>query len=78
MELACWQCLSNQSELTHKLGFAVAVNCMLVLDERWGDTSLLSHAGKRRVEGKKGLMAKPIGSKKKTTHLLESKICSEI
>lgn len=50
-----------ESELTHKL----AGNCMLMLGGRWGNTSLLSHAGKRKVEGKKGLADTPIELKKK-------------
>lgn len=45
-----------ESELTHKL----AANCMLMLGGRWGNTSLLSHTGKRKVEGKKGLATTPI------------------
>lgn len=45
-----------ESELTHKL----AANCMLMLGGRWENMSLLSHARKRRIEGKKGLAATPI------------------
>lgn len=52
-------------KLTHKLDFAMAVNCMPVLGGRreGRPTPLLSHAEKSRIAGKKGLAAAPISSK---------------
>lgn len=46
-----------ESKSTHKLDIPMTVNCMYVLGGRLGDTSLLPHTGKSRIEGKDRLAA---------------------
>lgn len=41
----------------------MAVNCMYVLGGRLGDSSLLPHTGKSRIEGKARLAVKSTGLK---------------
>ena len=55
--MGCWNtsdAYQMESESTHKLDFA----CVCVLGGSLGDTSLLSHTGKSRIEEKDRLAVK--------------------